>query len=103
LNIVPADSFARWLGKPEWQIRTEATEAEFRFDPDPTALSRDVIEQAQEASGRSQVYRIHPITLQAPRWAFEMVRLGDLIRITYARRTGRIYNVQVLLSVMMPE
>ena len=102
INIVPADSFARWLGKPEWQIHSDVAEAEYRFAPDPTALSTELLSQKAETISRSNG-GVYPITLETPRWVFDLVQLGDLIRITLSRRTHRIYNVEVLLSVMMPE
>ncbi|NWJ47388.1 MAG: hypothetical protein HXX08_16135 [Chloroflexi bacterium] len=102
VNIVPAESFARWLGKPDWQIHSDVAEAEYRFAPDPTALSTELLEQKPETISRRN-HGVYPITLETPRWVFDLVQLGDLIRITLSRRTHRIYNVEVLLSVMMPE
>jgi hypothetical protein len=106
MNIVPAAAFARWLGKPEWQIKPEAAEGEYRFDPDPDTLA--TLSANPEFPAGSDAWErinntIHPLTFDAPRWAFDMVRLGDLVKIKYAMRTRRIYKIEVMLSVMMPD
>ncbi len=103
INVVPQEAFTRWLGQPDWQKKREPVmEADYRYDPDPDALSTEVIEPEMYPV-RKKLAGVNPLTLEAPRWAFEIVRLGDLIRLTYARRTRHIYDIEVLLSVMMPE
>ena len=106
LNVVPAENFSRWLGKPHWKIIEESTEADYHFEPGSDALAP--IPPANEfaqplASLKRMGKSIFPVSLEVPRWAFDMVRLGDLIRLTYAHRTFQIYQVEVMLSVMMPD
>ena len=108
LNFVPAEAFARWVGKPEWQVNNEpAVEAQYRYDPDPDSLVAQFDDtptmMINNMKSLATSHSISPLILEAPQWAFEMVRLGDLIRLTYARRTRRIYNIEVMLSVLMPE
>jgi hypothetical protein len=97
LNIVPANNFDRWRGKTALQSPkpNNFDEAHYYYIP-----SVNEIKESSKPLLPETTYGLPDvITLSPPNWAYERVRLGDLVRLLYSPYNKVIFEIEVILTI----
>jgi hypothetical protein len=99
LNVVPADKFDRWRGRASLEPPKPAdfTDAEFYYIPSPG--DNRFKDNPTPIIAPTSLNLPDVLIFSPPEWAFERVRLGDLVRLLYSPHNKVIFEVEVILTI----